>query len=714
MALKDRIGLVVLAGLLALCAIFGAATWLRDGRQQARYDALLMQAQAIAWERAQTEALAQADAAARRLAADPALRAAVQGRDRDALGMRLDAAMLAPVQGMRVDVLDARGVLLTTTATGLDPAPLGRSGWFAAAAEGTANATSATSAANAEEGDARADSLRGLSEIDATRYAWVAIRGFPGGAVAVGIALEGRLAPLAASLGGDVALVNMRGREVAATRAGLLQRHGIVVPVRSRAAFVQHGTGGGGESESESGRGNVDLQVVSLPLPNLDGRETGVLVWLRDAADSVRAERRADLALAGSLALFAVLLAAGLLLWLRHVTEPLGRAVGVLQSLAAGATDAALDEGEDEAEGESGDMARGIGAIRAELLNLQTLRDERVRTRRQQERLIRDQLRALADSLEPGSREEIIAALGEAQGGADAPAGAAQDAGNQLADLAGILGRMSGLVTDQQNQLLKLLRDLQAAMETQAMFASLQQELEIARQMQLSILPRLRPDAASVDVRATMIPAKEVGGDFYDYFMLDTEHLAVVVADVSGKGVPAAFFMAISRTLLKSNALYMRAPGATIAALNEQLCADNDQMMFVTVFYGVLHLPSGRFSYVNAGHNPPVRLRDGGAEYFPRGQNMALAVLEGQAFTEGSTVLAPGETLLLYTDGVTEATNREGALMGEAALRSLLAEAHAASADLPQAVVRAVHAFENGAAQSDDITVVSLTYRGLN
>lgn len=699
MALKDRIGLVVLAGLLMLCGIFGVATWMRDGRQQARYDALLMQAQTIAWERAQTEALAQADAAAKRLAADPALRAAVQGRDREAAGMRLD--MEAQAKGMRVDVLDARGALLATTATGLDPAPLGRSGWFAAAAEATGKDTADT--ADAAEGADRADALRGLSQIDAMRYAWVAIRGFPGGAVAVGIAVEGRLAPLAASLGGDVALVNMRGHEVAATRAGLLRQHGIVVPVRSRTAFVQRD-------------GDGDLQVVSLPLPNLDGRETAVLVWLRDAADSVRAERRADIALTTGLAFFAVLLAAGLLLWLRHVTEPLGRAVGVLQSLAAGKTDAALDEGEDEAEGEAGDMARGIGAIRAELLNLQTLRDERIRTRRQQERLIRDQLRTLADSLEPGSREEIIAALGEAQGGADAAngTGTATDAGNQLADLASILGRMSGLVTDQQNQLLKLLRDLQAAMETQAMFASLQQELEIARQMQLSILPRLRPDAASVDVRATMIPAKEVGGDFYDYFMVDDEHLAVVVADVSGKGVPAAFFMAISRTLLKSNALFMRTPGATIAALNEQLCADNDQMMFVTVFLGVLHLPSGGFSYVNAGHNPPLRLHGGQVEYFPRGQNMALAVLEGQDFTEGNTVLAPGETLLLYTDGVTEATNREGVLMGEQALRSLLAEAHAAGADLPQAVVRAVHAFENGAAQSDDITVVSLTYRGLN
>jgi sigma-B regulation protein RsbU (phosphoserine phosphatase) len=194
--------------------------------------------------------------------------------------------------------------------------------------------------------------------------------------------------------------------------------------------------------------------------------------------------------------------------------------------------------------------------------------------------------------------------------------------------------------------------------------------------------------------------------------MIDAEHLAVVVADVSGKGVPAAFFMAISRTLLKSSALHLRTPGATVQVLNDQLCADNEQMMFVTVFYGVLHLPSGRFDYVNAGHNPPVWLHGGAAEFFPRGRSMALAVLEGQEFIEGSAQFAPGDTLVLYTDGVTEATNNEGVLMGDQALLAALSGAAVDAARLPEHVVQAVRAFENGAAQADDITVVALTYRG--
>ncbi len=287
-----------------------------------------------------------------------------------------------------------------------------------------------------------------------------------------------------------------------------------------------------------------------------------------------------------------------------------------------------------------------------------------------------------------------------------------------LAELASILGRMSGLVSTQQSRLLKLLREVQASVQTQTMLASLQQELEIAREMQLSILPRQTPDRREVEVAATMIPAKEVGGDFYDYFAIDDDHLAVVIADVSGKGVPAAFFMAISRTLLKSNGLFLRTPGATIAALNDQLCAENDQMMFVTVFYAVLQLSSGQLTYVNAGHNPPLLLRHGSAEYFPKGRNMGLAVLEGQQYHEGTLQLDAGDGLLLFTDGVTEANDAHGALFGDSRLLQAVKTFEARpdrrghARQLAEHVVTQVRQFEAGTAQADDITVVALTYRG--
>jgi phosphoserine phosphatase RsbU/P len=338
------------------------------------------------------------------------------------------------------------------------------------------------------------------------------------------------------------------------------------------------------------------------------------------------------------------------------------------------------------------------------MLNLQMLREERIRTRQQQERLIRRQLKLLAESLDESSRVEILKALEpEAEGRTSSD--------NDLAELARILGQMSGLVTTQQDRLVGLLKELRSAMEQQAILVTLQQELEIARSMQLSILPRQAPATDAVRVAALMIPAKEVGGDFYDYFLIDDDHLALVVADVSGKGIPAAFFMAISRTLLKSNALYVREPAQVVARLNDQLCAENEQMMFVTVFFGVLRLSTGEMSYVNAGHNPPLigsRLR--GVDMLPKGQNMALAVMDELSYITGQVTLAKGDTLLLYTDGVTEATNRAGELFGEARLVDIVGALHDAGDDLPQAVLRAVREFENGAAQADDITCVAVRY----
>ncbi|MFY3383344.1 PP2C family protein-serine/threonine phosphatase [Paracidovorax sp. MALMAid1276] len=696
--------LILLLAMALLVTALGIMGWLGEQRWEQRYNEALLQGQRIAWDKLQNESLDRQDALARRLLEDPAFRQP----HAPGAAQRIDTLLAQAVRqapGLRIDILAPGGSLVSTTEPGFDPQPLAEYGWIKAAMGPTTGG------------------VRGLSQVAPREYAWVVVHGYDGGALAVGQDVSHRLPELAHYLGGEMFLVNMRGKETLGTQTGLLAATGAVVPVRSPQAIIV-----AAPVQGDSDLEPAALQLISQPVHNPDNRVVGALVWMQDVSAQHRADQWFNLAAAGGALVFAVLIVLGLAAYMQHAMEPLTRSVGVLKALASGATDASLDDGEEEAEDESGAIARGVVAIRSELLNLETLRQERVRTRHQQERLIRDQLRSLAESLDPTSRDEILAALGTRGDSPNDPSAAASRAGadlvashgspNQLAELAGILGRMSGLVSTQQSRLLKLLRELQAAVQTQAMLASLQQELEIARQMQLSILPRSAPDVAEVDIAATMIPAKEVGGDFYDYFPIDDEHLAVVVADVSGKGVPAAFLMAISRTLLKSNALFLRSPGPTIAALNDQLCAENDQMMFVTVFYGVLHLRSGRLTYVNAGHNPPLWLRGSKARYFERGANMALAVMEGQDYIEGEIVLSPGETLLLYTDGVTEANNHDGTLFGEPAL---LAAMEAVAADpvhqghaggVPERVVHAVRAFEAGAAQADDITVVALTYQG--
>ncbi|WP_159910909.1 PP2C family protein-serine/threonine phosphatase [Pantoea sp. 18069] len=672
MSLRSRIFCALALGIACLGLLCAALVWQTLAYAQQQQARLLLQTQAYAWEQWQGQQIAALQRLAAQLGDGPAR----------ALEQRMHA-MAKNHPGLRIDLFDENAQRLATTAAGADPEPL-------------------------LDPFAAAPPAHGLHQLSAREYSWLQrtrvgpqVLVLSQDAVAVVPALAQRLA-------GPFHILNMRGNPVAGISADEHFFGQVVVPVRDAQVL----TLAAGDPRLA---GQPALQLVSQPLAGASGGVIGSLVWSRPVSADVLQDRLFAQRVALQAGAVLLLVMGGLFLFLRHALDPLARNVQVLQSLAQGQTDVALYAGEEDAQDESGSVARGVLQIRSELLSLETLRQERVRTRRQQERLIRDQLRSLADSLDPASREEILLALGS-QGGAGTPAPG--EAPNGLADLAGILGRMSGLVSTQQNRLLKLLREVQASVQTQAMLASLQQELEIAREMQLSILPRQTPNRPEIEIAATMIAAKEIGGDFYDYFAIDDDHLAIVIADVSGKGVPAAFFMAISRTLLKSNGLFLRTPGATIAALNDQLCTENDQMMFVTVFYAVLQLSSGQLTYVNAGHNPPILVQQGIAQFFPKGRNMGLAVLEDQQYHEGTLQLRAGDSLLLYTDGVTEATDAHSALFGDARLLQVVQSFKAQpdrrgeARQLTERIVEEVRHFEAGAAQADDITVVALTYKG--
>jgi serine phosphatase RsbU (regulator of sigma subunit) len=203
-----------------------------------------------------------------------------------------------------------------------------------------------------------------------------------------------------------------------------------------------------------------------------------------------------------------------------------------------------------------------------------------------------------------------------------------------------------------------------------------------------------------------MQPAKEIGGDFYDYFPLDEHHIAMTVADVSGKGVPAALFMAVSRTLLRAIAQFNETPAKCIARLNDLLAADNERTMFVTLFYAVIDTRDGSMVYANAGHNPPYILRaDGRLEELGTFGGMALAILEGNDYDDQVAKLEPGDRFFMYTDGVTEAFNPQGEMFGVPGLEALLERIRAQPiADVPARVVSDVNTFEAGGPQTDDIT----------
>ena len=399
--------------------------------------------------------------------------------------------------------------------------------------------------------------------------------------------------------------------------------------------------------------------------------------------------------LAQIILVLAVLL--GLNWYLRRSLQPLEKSIDALQALAQGDASVHLPySGNDEI----GRIAQAVATFRRNAQELAATRALRERVRRRQERLLRTKLQALAQATQQplelgrvGSDEE------------------------QLRQLAQVMNALSGRLIEQHQRLSGMVQELREALITKTRLAGLEQELQIAAQVQLSILPRHPPQDARLQLHCHIIPAREVGGDFYDYFFISPNALGFVIADVSGKGVPAALFMTITRTLLKATAQFIAEPTQCVTQLNDLLAAENEQMMFVTLFYGVLHLDTGTLHYVNAGHNPPYLLRtDGSVQPLARTGGMAVAVSEGMAYRAASVQLQPGEQLFLFTDGVTEAFNPQGQEFGEARLQQALLQAQPHTRADPGAltaqVLAQVHAFENGAAQADDITCMALRFGG--
>ena len=241
-------------------------------------------------------------------------------------------------------------------------------------------------------------------------------------------------------------------------------------------------------------------------------------------------------------------------------------------------------------------------------------------------------------------------------------------------------------------------------------------ELDVATKIQSSMLPSIFPafpERAEFDVYASMQPAKEVGGDFYDFFLIDEKTLAVVMADVSGKGVPAALFMVIAKTLIKNNAQYGKTPAEVFGTVNNLLCENNEAGMFVTAFMGYLDIPSGKFTFVNAGHNPPLLKAGDRWEWLKVKKNFILAGMEDTRYTQMEITLNRGDGLFLYTDGVTEAMNNEKKLFSDPRLLET-ANSHPEQ-DLKEftlAIKREIDAFAQGAEQADDITMLALRYKG--
>jgi len=291
----------------------------------------------------------------------------------------------------------------------------------------------------------------------------------------------------------------------------------------------------------------------------------------------------------------------------------------------------------------------------------------------------------------------------------------ARSSKDEIGDLAQSFVFMEGKLQDSINQLA----------ETISAKERIEGELGAARDIQLNILPKHLPQKREIELQAKIEPAREVGGDFYDFFFInnknnienvkgDSSKLFFVIGDVSGKGVPAALFMAVTKTLIKATASMDLSPSEVLTKVNKELSVDNDACMFVTLFCGMLNITSGELSYCSAGHNPPYLLtKTGASELVQENSCIALGILEDAQYLTSKLTLNKGDGIFLYTDGVTEAMNVENNDYSDEKLKQFLQNLDSSD---PQDIINNVYNdvvnFTDGASQYDDITMLAIKYLG--
>jgi sigma-B regulation protein RsbU (phosphoserine phosphatase) len=264
----------------------------------------------------------------------------------------------------------------------------------------------------------------------------------------------------------------------------------------------------------------------------------------------------------------------------------------------------------------------------------------------------------------------------------------------------------------------QLKENIRQLLETTARNERIQGELNIAKDIQLGLLPKIFPpfpDCSAMDIYASLEPAKEVGGDLYDFYFVEDHKLCFTIGDVSGKGVPAALMMAITKTLIKTSAFKKIGPGAIMTEVNDAISSDNPQSMFVTLFVGILDLNTGVVTYANGGHNPAVHIAGSGQAGYQKGiSGPVVGIMDGIQYKDLSLTLAPGDSLFLYTDGVTEAMDGQERFYSEATLLAQIESRKSPSPrDLVEYLKSDIKSFAAGAPQYDDIAMLMVRYKGV-
>lgn len=262
------------------------------------------------------------------------------------------------------------------------------------------------------------------------------------------------------------------------------------------------------------------------------------------------------------------------------------------------------------------------------------------------------------------------------------------------------------------NRTIEHLHTWREAAESKQRLASIQVELDTARKMQQSILPDQFPNNEHYEIYASMVPARAVGGDFYDVIRLEDGKIGIAIADVSGKGIPAGLFMMTTRTLLKGAAIGCDGPGETLRETNSQLADINESMMFVTIFYAEYDFRDNTLKYANGGHNPPLIVKPGAVPTeLELPHDVALGLVGDLSYEEYSIELDKGDHVVLYTDGVNEAETRDASFFGMERFKNLFKETPPSAKETTDQIFEAIDGFVGDFDQSDDITCLTLTIK---
>ena len=512
------------------------------------------------------------------------------------------------------------------------------------------------------------------------------------------------LRDLKADTGAEALIVNRRGRLLAGTDPEVWDTVG---------ASARPSEGDNQVLRIEDGV----FSLAAFPLEAALGNLVARVVTVRDVSAAYAGQRQVSLITFLAIGGFLLVSLSGLSYYLRRALAPLTDGVQVLDALSRGDTQATVEIGGEHGNDELARIAQAVNAFRNQTLALRRHRRRATGRQRQEERFIRSEMTRLATTLEEKERQDILKDLAEIEAPADARPGEQPEVQTDV-EMAGDLQtmglafqKMADRVGVQQERLRKLVAELQEALRTQTAYLALQHDLQVATRVQRSFLPGDRFDTEGAHIHAAMLTAREVGGDFYDFFPLDQHRIGIVIGDVVGKGVPASLFMAVTRTVIRATARFVQdGPGKCLERVNDTLADASREDVFVTVFYGIFDCRDGTLRYANGGHNPPVLIAPGQAELLPLTGGVALAMFDGLTYDDGEAQIPPHGKLVLYTDGVPESTDPHDEEFGYDRMReNLLVTTERSPSDTIEVMLRRVEEFAGEAAQFDDIAMLVLS-----